>query len=128
MADAALTQIIHDGARNAVMKFTNVSDGTGEAAAVKVDVSTLSGNPAEVRIKSIKASTFGMGVNILWEATTDVLVWHIPADMDVNQDFSCFGGLPNNAGAGKSGDIVFTTVGHALGDTYSVVLELIKGS
>jgi len=41
MADAVTTQIIHDGDRQVVMKFTNISDGTGEAAVQKVDVSTL---------------------------------------------------------------------------------------
>ena len=39
MADAVTTQTIIDGERNCVMKFTNVSDGTGESAVAKVDVS-----------------------------------------------------------------------------------------
>ena len=44
MADAVATQIIIDGDRNVVQKFTNVSDGTGESAVVKVDVSALAAN------------------------------------------------------------------------------------
>ena len=39
MADAVTSQTIIDGERNCVMKFTNVSDGTGESAVAKVDVS-----------------------------------------------------------------------------------------
>ena len=35
MADVVTTQTIQDGQRKAVMKFTNVSDGTGESAVVK---------------------------------------------------------------------------------------------
>ena len=45
MADAVTSQTIQDGARHAVLKFTNVSDGTGESAVVKVDVSALSADP-----------------------------------------------------------------------------------
>ena len=41
MADAVPSQTIQDGDRIAVMKFTNISDGTGESAVNKVDVSAL---------------------------------------------------------------------------------------
>ena len=41
MADAVTSQTLIDGPTHAVMKFTNVSDGTGESAVTKVDVSAL---------------------------------------------------------------------------------------
>jgi hypothetical protein len=41
-------------------------------------------------------------------------------------DYSSFGGLPNNAGTGKTGDVLFTTVGAAAGDRYTIVIEGIK--
>ncbi len=44
MVDAVATQTIQDGQKMVVQKFTNVSDGTGEAAVVKVDVSALAAN------------------------------------------------------------------------------------
>ena len=131
MADSVTSQTIVDGDRNVVMKFTNISDGTGEAAVKKVDVTTLSGYGktwTELRIEKIIATTFGMGVQILWDATTDVLAFYIPADQYLEQDFSKFGGLPNNAGTGKNGSINFTTVGHSAGDVYTIVLEMKKGS
>ena len=131
MADAVTSQTIMDGERTAVMKFTNVSDGTGESAVTKVDVSALSKNRlgascASVQINKVWYVTAGMGVNILFDATADVLAMGLPADSEGNLDFSSFTGIPNNAGAGKTGDIQFTTVGHTSGDTYMVVLELIK--
>lgn len=126
MADAVTTQIIVDGSHNCIMKFTNISDGTGETAVTKVDVSTLTGAPTRVGIRRIHASTFGMGVQVLWDATADVLAWYIPADVDVHQDFTSFSNIPNNAGAGITGDIQFTTVGHTLGDVYSIILEMVK--
>lgn len=126
MADAVASQTIVDGAKNAVMKLTNISDGTGESAVLKVDVSALTGAPSRVRILRIHAATAGMGVDILWDATADVLAWHVPADTQMTWDFTCFGGLSNNAGSGITGDIMFTTVGHTTGDRYSIVLEMAK--
>ncbi len=41
MADTVASQTILDGPTHAVMKFTNISDGTGESAVTKVDVSAL---------------------------------------------------------------------------------------
>ena len=39
MADAVTSQTILDTPHKLVMKFTNTSDGTGESAVTKVDVS-----------------------------------------------------------------------------------------
>jgi len=44
MADVVTSQTIQDGQRKAVMKFTNASDGSGESAVKKVDVSALNSN------------------------------------------------------------------------------------
>ena len=41
MADAVTATTVQDGDRNAVIYCTNTSDGTGEAAVTKVDVSAL---------------------------------------------------------------------------------------
>ena len=41
MADAVASQTILDGERLAVLRFTNVSDGTGESNVAKVDVSAI---------------------------------------------------------------------------------------
>jgi hypothetical protein len=131
MADAVTSQTLLDGERLVIQKFTNISDGGGETAAVKVDVSALSSNAFGVactgaKINKIWSTTNGMAVNILWDATTDQFAWMIPSDTNYHMDFSTFGGLTNNAGAGKTGDIAFTTVGAAAGDSYTIVLECIK--
>ena len=46
MADVVTSQTIQDGQKTAILKFTNVSDGSGEAAVKKVDVSALNANRA----------------------------------------------------------------------------------
>jgi hypothetical protein len=126
MADAVATQILVDGPRNVVMKFTNVSDGTGESAVTKVDVSALQNAPIGVVIERIHFTSNGMQVNILWDADADVLAFSVAQDQTFTLDFNPFGGLTNNAGAGVTGDIKFTTVGAASGDSYTIILEMRK--
>lgn len=130
MPDAVTSQTLFDGSRKAIMKFTNISDGTGEAAVLKVDVSTLQTNDGatctSVAIDRIQAVTSGMAVDILWDATTDVIAINLGQDQVYDLDFSEFGGLRNNAGTGVTGDIMFTTIGHAAGDRYTVILHLTK--
>jgi hypothetical protein len=124
MADAVSSQKIIDGDRNVVMKFTNTSDGTGEAAVLKVDVSALNGAPSRVKIEKIRYSVAGMVVRLLWDATTDVTIVDLQGDGCL--DCTGFGGLPNNAGTGITGDIMLTTVGHTSGDSYTLILEMSK--
>ena len=131
MADAVATTTIIDGPRKAVIYCTNTSDGDGEAAVTKVDVSALSQSPdldtcTGVRLEKVVFSNVGMGVKILWDATADVIALELPADYSDTLDFSDISGLPNYSGSGKTGDIQFTTVGATSGDTYSVTLYCIK--
>ena len=131
MADAVTTQTIIDGERNCVMKFTNVSDGTGESAVAKVDVSALAANAngkacSEVRIMRVSHAIVGMSVQIFFNASTNVLAMELAESSNGHMDFKNFGGIPNNAGSGKNGDILFTTKGHSSGDTYSITLEMAK--
>ena len=131
MADAVATTTIIDGPRKAVIYCNDTSDGGGEAAVTKVDVSALSQSPdldtcTGVRLEKVVFSNVGMGVKILWDATTDVIALELPADYSDTLDFSDISGLPNYAGSGKTGDIQFTTVGATSGDTYSVTLYCIK--
>jgi len=131
MADTVTSQIILDGERNCVMKFTNVSDGTGESAVAKVDVSALAANAAgtacsEVRVLRISHAVVGMSVQLFLNASTNVLLAELAESSNGHMDFSEFGGIPNNAGSGKNGDILFTTKGHSSGDTYSITLEMVK--
>ena len=131
MADAVTSQTIADGERNVVMKFTNVSDGTGESAVAKVDVSALASNSrgvacSEVRLMQVRYAVVGMSVQMYFDATANVLLLEIAESSNGNLEFDDFGGIPNNSGSGKTGDILFTTVGHTSGDTYMIILEMVK--
>ena len=132
MADAVATTTIIDGPRKAVIYCTDTSDGDGEAAVTKVDVSSLSQSPdldtcTGVRLEKVVFSNVGMGVKILWDATADVIALELPADYSDTLDYSDMSGLPNVAASGgNTGDIKLTTLGHSSGDTYSIVLHCSK--
>ena len=131
MADAVASQTLFDGERKAIMKFTNTSDGTGESNVIKVNPASLSPSAAGgacngVAITKITALTHGMEVQLKWKATTPVVIETIPQNSQYTQDFEKIGGLTNNAGVGKDGAITFTTLDASAGDTYTVVLEMVK--
>ena len=132
MADAVTSQTIQDGERKAVLKFTNASDGSGESAVKKVDVSALANISAGDTctggaFNKIWWQCTGMSVKIEFDATSNVLAIGLSEDSNGYHDYSDFSGIPNNAGSGVTGDLDFTTVGAGSGDTYMIVLELIKG-
>jgi len=118
---------ILDGERNAVFRLTG--DGDAEAAVIKVDFSTLFSSKVfplrDLRIMKIQGGVSGVVINLLWDATTDVLAETIGPDQDVDRDYYNIGGIPNNAGAGKTGDILLTTAG-GVGSAYSLLLTLKK--
>ena len=71
MVDTVTTQTLLDGERLVIMKFTNVSDGTGETAVNKIVVANLAANNwgaacTDLKINKIWSTTTGMAVNVLW--------------------------------------------------------------
>ena len=131
MADAVTSQTFIDGPKHAVMKFTNVSDGSGESAVTKVDVSALATSAdgdacTSVVIERIWWQCIGMKVQILWDADTAAFCIELGENQSGHHDYNSFGGLSNNAGSGKTGDVLFTTVGHSSADTYTIMLYMRK--
>ena len=77
MADTVASQTLADGPKTAVLKLTNISDGSGESAVTKVDVSALQSSAdgdtcTGVTIERIWWQCIGMKVQILWDATSDL--------------------------------------------------------
>ena len=131
MADAVTSQTLFDGDKHVVMKFTNISDGTGESAVKKVDVSALEsdiyGNTCtSVAIEKIWWQCIGMKVRLFFDATSDAFIIELGENQSGYHDYSEFGGIKNNAGSGKTGDVDFTTVGHSSADTYTIILKMRK--
>lgn len=132
MAVTATSQTLFDGERIAIMKFyMTTTDTAGETAVAKVTPSALLPSSAggacdSVSILKMYTMTHGLEVQMNWAATAPVVIAVIPQNTNYTQDFSNFGGLWNNAGAGKTGIITFTTLDQSAGDSYTVVLEMQK--
>ena len=137
MADAVTSQtILDDGGRDLVMKFTNISDGTGESAVAKIDVSGLTASAItkqacnRVVIQKLWFSNIGMGFSLYWNATSNMFICQAPKDWSDTWDFSdssqTLPGISNNAGSGINGDLLLTTNDHTNGDTYSIVIWATK--
>jgi hypothetical protein len=132
MADAVSSTTIIDGTHKAVIQLTSLSDGTGESAVTKIDVSALAARDdgiacSGVIIEKVYHSIIGFTqVQLLWAATANTIALGLSQDSNGHMDFSTFGGLVNTSGAGKTGDIKLTTLGAAANDNYVIVLELLK--
>lgn len=125
MAISTTTQTLHEGARNLVMQFTGVSDGAGsEDKVIKVDVSTLAPAASAVKVLKITGNVeFGI-VELWWDALVPVKFAELSGQIDL--DYCKTGGLKNNAGGGKTGDLLLSTVGFELNSTYNLLLEMVK--
>jgi hypothetical protein len=136
MADAVTSQTLSDGDRIAVVKFTNISDGSGEASVAKVDVSALANNSAGAAcalasIEQVWYDIGGMRVALEWNATTNVVAAVLggsaaAGNVSGHMDFRSFGGVKNTLASGYNGDIDLTTHGHTSHDHYTIVLQLRK--
>lgn len=128
MADAVDTKVIQDGRRYYVVHLQNYSDGTGESAVTKVDISTLLAANGQActytRIDNIFGVVWGGTVRLYWDHTTDDEIATIQGP--VNLDWSWEGGNVDPKSAGGTGDIVLTTAGFASASGYDLTIRLVK--
>lgn len=126
MADTVDSQVVFSGPRRYVVKLTNISDGTGESAVVKVDKSALTGPaggaPGRLVLEEISWDIQGFtSIRLHWDATTDdEIVVLGPGSGQMS--WAGVGGLVDPASTGTTGDIILTTNGHSSGDTYTITL------
>lgn len=126
MADTVTSQVVRSAPGWYVVHLTNASDGTGEAAVTKVDISTLltssRGVPTYSAVQRIEYNVNGMVVRLHWDHTTDDTVAQLAGSglIDVSAD----GGLVDPKSTGGTGDILLTTSGHSSGDSYDITIWL----
>lgn len=132
MTATATQQVINNGARNLVLKYTigGPAPYVNATADTLVDISSLDSNigVGGYRLERASWSLTGMSAKLAWESgTTDVDLLQLAAG-DGEADFSEVGGVANNATL-PTGNIVYTTTGYdAAGDGGSLVLEFKKKS
>lgn len=125
MADSVNNRVIYSGKREYTVHCTNISDGTGETDAVKVDISTLTkldGTvPTKTAVKEIQWNMQGItSVRLEWDHATDDLITVLSGSGYM--DLSNTPGLIDPGSAGGTGDIVATTAGAVSGGTYHITL------
>ena len=130
MANTQTTQVLIDNAIRSIIKSTITADGiVGDETFTIYDASAYT--PATTNPKLDKIMVFNtgdVGGILKWNATADVTIFTLPdPDHTMNFDFTDFGGIVNNAGAGKTGDILLTTVGlDTAGDSITLILDIKK--
>jgi hypothetical protein len=130
MADAVTSVVAFNGTKQYAVRLTNVCDGTGESAVVKIDVSTLlkeAGGGAlpvaatECRIMEIQWNIYGFSeVKLLWDANTDDLAQTLSGNG--YRSYWDQGGLKNPKSTGWTGDINLTTTTNTSGNHYDILL------
>lgn len=132
MANTITNSNIFKGTRQVVKYFTLSSDGTNETNTILYDsdldapsgaTDTLDSSILEIQAFANVAST--ARVYLSWDATTKVVALGIPVTSGPwMTSFRKHGGLQNQGGAGKTGDILITTTGLASGDVITIVLTV----
>jgi hypothetical protein len=129
MADAVTTQILDNGGRNYTVILTNLSDGTGEIAVVKIDKSTLTtiggDEPSALKIVDIAWVIQGFDyVKLAFDHTADDTALVLAGNGGLS--FDAVGGLSDPKSAGGTGDIVLTAPAGTVGASYTIVMQLAK--
>lgn len=125
MPNTIAKQLILNGTRNYITKVTIVGDGSGEETALLLNSTTGDLGTAD-KLMAVQASFTGFSGTLLWDASTDVKITQIVADKDVHLKWYKYGGLTNNSGTGKTGDILLSTIGLGAGDVGEITLYLKK--
>src|SRR5262245_10643499 len=127
---AIITQILNDGPRNHVIKILGVESDT-----VTINPATMSlggeyakETPNDLAIEAYWYMSSGPSVQLLWDATADVLTLTLPAGPAAHDNFNFrdwFGDIPNNSGAGKTGSLIVTATATPAGP-WSLILAFKK--
>ena len=138
MADVVTSQTIVDTVgTKTVMKFTNISDGSGETLVTKMDASALT-FMTEDATKTV--AKIWWAVNTTNGKSVIELLWAGSGTSSANATIGFFSGtgyhdyytagnsIPNNAtltaNTSPAGDILLSTKGFVSGDNYTVIIEV----
>ncbi len=128
MVDTVDVRPLFIGAQRVAYRLTNISDGTGESAVVKVDISTLIGPdniaaPTRTVVEQIEWSIQGFSsIRLFWDHTTDDEI-AVLAGAGF-KDYRSVGGLCDPGSSGGTGDVLLTTAGNAANATYDITIVL----
>src|SRR3990167_10726448 len=115
MVNTVTSQTIIDDKVNLIVKVHIASDGSEETDLVVIDASSFTPVFTNEQLLQLDVSSSSAALQALlrWDASTDVPIVALPANTYHTLNWREFGGLPNNAGTGRTGDILLTTLGLA---------------
>jgi len=138
MADAVTSQTIVDtSGTKTVMKFTNISDGSGETLVTKMDASALTFMTEDATKSiakiwwSINTTNGKSGVELLWAgsgtSSVNSTIGFFSAS-GYHDYYTAGNSIPNNAtltaNTSPAGDVLISTKGFVAGDNYTIILEV----
>lgn len=126
MADSVTSTVHLNDGYFYIASFTNVSDGTGESAVLKIDKSTLTAaksgiEPLALDIEYIWFSVDNMRVTLLWDHASDSTAIALCGTGEYKAD--CLVPLRDPKLSDSTGDLLITTAGAATGDQYFVLVK-----
>lgn len=126
MADTVNTSTLRSKGRRHVLHLTNESDGTGESAVTKLDISTqttVDGAVATYSVVEFIEYSVPSGYVVLeWAHTANDEIAVLAGNGVI--DFTPYGGKVDPKSTGGTGDIVLTTDGFSDGDAYDITIQL----
>ena len=117
------------GPRKWVVRFTSISDGTGESAVRKVNISDLflpdGGVPVKSIIDKIEYDAFGFtSIRLYWDRAPAENIVVLAGNNAHCFDFTKIGGIVAPGALGDAtGDIMLTSNGATSGDSYTVTIH-----
>lgn len=113
MAHAIVPQVLVDGRKLTIVKYTIKGDGASVdlSQAVIFDASTFLTASLQNKIMEIDYCLNGFSATLYWDATSPLQAISLAASYPHHMDYWDVGGLVNNGGSGQTGDIKITTSG-----------------
>jgi len=116
MAHTVTSQTLVDGSRNTIIKVNIKGDALTATELVDYviyDASASESAATSNKLMEIEFCLNGFSAELFWDATSNVPLISLDKDISEDKEYWSFGGLINNAGSGKTGDILITTTGLA---------------
>lgn len=133
MSDAVTNKTLLDSAQYIAVHLTNISDGSGESAVMKIDKSAIAvasdgGEADALDLVSARWSIQGFtSVRISWDHGTDDIALVLAAGSGYEEFGRVEGAVRADPQTGSgSGDILLTTAGAVSGATYDITLVFKK--
>jgi len=138
MVDVVTSQTLVDTTgTKTVIKFTNISDGSGETLVTKMDSSALTFMTEDATKKvakiwwSINTTNGKSGVELLWAgsgtSSANATIGFF-SGTGYHDYFTAGNSIPNNAtltaNTSPAGDVLLSTKGFVSGDNYTIILEV----